>query len=80
MYYSNPGTGAEPKAVVKTSGDACGTTPYFGPRQAPAGAAPVPQVKPNAPRIIETLIPTEKPAQRSFVQRLAEEIKAAPAS
>jgi hypothetical protein len=80
MYYSNPGIGAKPKAVVKTSGDACGTSPSFGARQAPAGAAPVPQVGPNAPRIIETSIPTEKPAQRSFVQRLAEEIKAAPAS
>jgi hypothetical protein len=80
MYYSNPGTGAEPRAVVKTSGDACGTSPYFGPRQAPAEAAPVPQVKPHAPRIIETSIPTEKPAQQALVRRLAEEIKALPAS
>jgi hypothetical protein len=76
MYYSNPGAGAEPKAVVKTSGDACETSSSFGARQAPV----VPQVKPNAPRIIETSIPMEKPAQRSFVQRLADEIKAAPAS
>ncbi len=80
MYYSNPGTGAEPKAVVKTSGDACGTIPSFGARQAPAGAVPVPQVKPNAPRIIEASIPTEKPAQQAFVQRLAEEIKSGPSS
>jgi hypothetical protein len=80
MYYSNPGVGAEPKAVVKTSADACGTSPSFGTRQVPAGAVPVPQVKPNAPRLIEASIPTDKPAQKTFVQRLAEEIKAAPAS
>src|SRR6516162_10148639 len=53
MYYSNPGTGAEPKAVVKTSGDACGTSPSFGVRQAPAGVTPMPRVQPNAPRLIE---------------------------
>jgi hypothetical protein len=75
MYYSNSGTGAEPKAVVKTSGDACGTSPSFGARQAPAGAVPMPQVEPNAPRIIETSIPMEKPAQQALVRRLAEEIK-----
>jgi hypothetical protein len=80
MYYSNPGAGVEPKAVVKTSGDACGTSPSFGMHQAPAGAVPVPQVKPNAPRLIEASIPTEKPAQKAFVQHLAEEIKASPAS
>jgi hypothetical protein len=74
MYYSNPGTGAEPRAVVKTSGDACGTSPSFGARQAPAGAVPVPQVKPNAPRIIEASIPTEKPAQQALVRRLAGEL------
>jgi hypothetical protein len=76
VYYSNPGSGAEPKAVVKTSGDACATSPSLGPRQAPAGAVPVPQIRPNAPRIIETSIPAEKPAQQAFVQRLADEIKA----
>jgi hypothetical protein len=76
IYYSNPGTGAEPKAVVKTSGDACATGPSFGAGQAPAGTVPVPQVKPNAPRIIEASIPTEKPAQQALVRRLAEEIKA----
>jgi hypothetical protein len=80
MYYSNPGAGAEPNAVVKTSGDACGTSPSIGARQAPARAVPVPEVGPNTPRIIETSIPTEKAAHRSFVQRLAEEIKAALAS
>jgi hypothetical protein len=76
MYYSNPGSGAEPKAVVKTSGDACGTSTLFGGPQAPAGTAPVPRVNPNAPRIIETSIPKENPAQQALVRRLAEEIKA----
>jgi hypothetical protein len=76
MYYSNPGTGAEPKAVVKTSGDACGTSPSFGARQAPAGVSPIPRVQPNAPRLIEASIPTEKAAQKAFVQSLANEIKA----
>jgi hypothetical protein len=76
MYYSNPGTGAEPKAVVKTSGDACGTSPSFGVRQAPAGVTPMPRVQPNAPRLIEASIPTEETAQKAFVQRLANEIKA----
>jgi len=80
MYYSNPGTDAAPKVVVKTSGDACGTSPPFGERVAPFGAVPLPQVKPGAPRIIEASIPKERPAQQSFVQRLAEEIKAAPSS
>ena len=80
MYYSNRGTGAEPKAVVKTSGNACGTSPSFGAPQAPAGAVPVPQVKPHSPRIIEASIPSEKPAQQAFVRRLAEEIKAGPSS
>jgi len=76
MYYSNPGAGAEPNAVVKTSGDACGTSPSFGARQAPAGLTPMPRVQPNAPRIIEAAIPADRSAQRPFVQRLAEEIKA----
>jgi hypothetical protein len=76
MYYSNPGTGAEPKAVVRTSGDACRTTPSFDMPQAPPGAVPVPQVKPNAPRLIEASIPTDRAAQLPFVQRLAQEIKA----
>jgi hypothetical protein len=80
MYYSNAGAGTEPKAVVKTSGDACGTSPSLGIHQAPVEAAPVPQVKPNAPRLIEASIPTEKPAQKAFLQRLADEIKASPTS
>jgi hypothetical protein len=71
MYYSNPGA-----AVVKTSGDACGTSPSFDMRQAPAGTVPVPQVKPNAPRLIEASIPADRAAQLPFVQRLAQEIKA----
>src|SRR6516162_9637387 len=48
MYYSNAGGGAEPKAVVKTSGDACGTSLSFGAGQGPAGTVPVPRVKPSA--------------------------------
>jgi len=77
-YYSNPGTGAEPKVVVKTSGDACGASPPFGAHRAPSGAVPVPH--PNAPRIIEASVPSGRTAQQPFVQRLAEEIKAAPSS
>jgi len=80
MYYSNAAAGTEPKAVVKTSGDACGTSPSFGMRLAPAEGVPVPQVRPNTPRLIEASIPTEKPAQKALVQRLADEIKAAPTS
>ena len=76
MYYSNPGAGAEPKAVVNTSGDACGTSPSFGARQAPAGLTPMPRVQPSAPRIIDASIPADRNAQQPFVQRLAEEIKA----
>jgi hypothetical protein len=76
MYYSNPGTGAEPKAVVKTSGDACGTSPSFGARQAPASVTPMPRVQPNAARIIEASIPADRTAREPFVRRLAEEIKA----
>jgi hypothetical protein len=80
MYYSNPGTGAEPKVVVKTSGDACEPGPPYGVDHPRAGVVPVPQRRPNTPRIIEASIPTEKPAQQFFEQRLAEEIKAAPSS
>jgi hypothetical protein len=78
MYYSNPGNGAEPKVVVKTSGDACGASPPFSAPRAPSGAVPV--THPNAPRIIETSIPADRTAQQPFVQRLAEEIKASPSS
>ena len=80
MYYSNPCTGAEPKVVVKTSGDACGANPRFGARRAPSGVVPVPQVKPVAPRIIEASIPSDRTAQQPFVLRLVEEIKAPPSS
>ena len=80
MYYSTPGNGTEPKMVVKTSGDACGASPPLDARRAPSGAVPVPQVKPGAPRIIETSIPADRTAQQPFVQRLAEEIEAPPSS
>ena len=79
IYYSNPGNGAEPKMVVNTKGDACGASPPFGGRRAPSSMVPVPQVHPNAPRIIETSIP-DRTGQQPFVQRLAEEIKALPSS
>jgi len=79
-YYSNPGNGTVPKMVVKTSGDACEPRPPSGTGRAPADLVPVPQVKPTAPRIIEASIPVDPIAQRPFVQRLAEEIKAAPSS
>jgi hypothetical protein len=80
LYYSTPGNGTEPKMVVKTSGDACGASPPLDARRAPSGPVPVPQVKPGAPRIIETSIPADRTARQPFVQRLAEEIKAPPSS
>jgi len=80
MYYSNPGKGTAPKMVVKTSGDACEPNPPSAGHRAPADMVPVPQVKPAAPRIIEASIPADPIAQPPFVQRLAEEIKAAPSS
>jgi hypothetical protein len=80
MYYSNPGTGAEPKVVVKTSGDACEPSPPYGVGRSPAGAIPVPQRRRDVTRLIEASIPVGHTAQRSFVQRLAEEIKAPPSS
>ncbi len=49
VYYSNAGTGAEPRVTVKTSGDAC----PVGERAAPSGVAPLPPGKPGAPRLIE---------------------------
>ena len=76
MYYSNPGSGAEPNGVVKTSGDACGRSPSFGAPQAPSGVTPMPRVQPNAPRLIEASVPADRAAQQPFVKRLAEEIKA----
>ena len=76
MYYSNPGSGAEPKAVVTTSGDACGTSPSFGAPQAPSGVTPTPRAQPHAPRLIEASVPANRAAQQPFVRRLAEEIKA----
>jgi hypothetical protein len=75
MYYSSPGSGSEPKVVVKTSGDACGTSRSFGARQAPPAVVPAPGRQPNASRIIETSIPADHAAQMASVQRIAEEIK-----
>jgi hypothetical protein len=76
MYYSSPGNGAEPKVVVNTSGDACGANPPLGEHRAPSSVVPVPHVHPNAPRLIEAAVPSDRTAQQPFVQRLAEEIKA----
>src|SRR2546430_13320997 len=53
VYYSNPGTGAEPRVTVKTSGDACGAQPPVGEPPVPSGVAPVPRARPGAPRGIE---------------------------
>jgi len=75
MYYSNSGAGAEPRTVVKISGDACGVSPSFG-ASAPAGVVPAPHVKPASPRLIEASIPADPAAQRPVVPRLTAQIKA----
>ena len=80
VFYTNSGNGAEPKVVVNTSGDACGASPPFGARRSPSDVVPVPHVQPLAPRIIEASIPADRAAHRPFAERLAEEIKATPAS
>jgi hypothetical protein len=78
VFYSNPGTGAEPKVAVKISGDACGT----GEPAAPSGVAPTQRVRPGAPRIIEAEIPAHASpaAQRPLIRQVAEEIKGPPSS
>jgi len=82
VSYSNPGTGAEPRVTVKTSGDACGAPPPFGEHPARSGITPVPRVQPGAPRIIEASIPAQASpaAQRPLIRRVAEEIKGLPSS
>jgi hypothetical protein len=82
VFYSNPGTGAEPRVTVKSSGDACGASPPVGERPAPLGVTPVPRVRPGAPRIIEAAIPaqTSPAAQRPLIRHVAEEIKRLPSS
>ena len=80
VFYSSPGNGAEPRMVVKTSGDACGASPPYGLDRSPSSVAPMPQRRPNAPRIIEASIPADHTAQWPLVQRLAAEIKAVPSS
>jgi hypothetical protein len=82
VYYSNPGTGAEPRVTVKTSGDACGTPPPVGERSTPSGAIPVPRARPGAPRIIEAAIPAHAlpAAQRPLIRHVTEEIKSLPSS
>ena len=78
VFYSNPGTGAEPKVSVKTSGDACSA----GEPPVPSGVAPEQRVPPGAPRIIEAAIPAHASpgAQRPLIRQVAEEIKAPPSS
>jgi hypothetical protein len=78
VFYSNPGTGAEPRVTVKTSGDACGA----GEPAAPSGGAPAQRVRPGAPRIIEASIPAHASpaAQRPLIRQVAEEIKGPPSS
>src|SRR5205823_4758910 len=57
VFYSNPGTGAEPRMTVKTSGDACGAPSPIGEHPGRSGVTPVPRVRPGAPRLIEAAIP-----------------------
>ena len=78
VYYSNPGTGAEPMVTVKTSGDACGA----GEPPVPSGVLPMLRARPGAPRIIEASIPAHASpaAQRPFIRHVAEEIKSLPSS
>jgi hypothetical protein len=78
VFYSNPGTGAEPKVMVKTSGDACDA----GEPPVPSGVAPAQRVRPGAPRIIEAAIPAHASpaAQRPLIRQVAEEIKGPPSS
>jgi len=78
VFYSNPGTGAEPKVTVKISGDGCGA----GEPPVPSDVAPVPRVRPGAPRIIEAAIPAhaQPAAQRPLIRQVAEEIKGRPSS
>jgi hypothetical protein len=78
VFYSSPGTGAEPRVSVKTSGDACGA----GEPSVPSGVLPMPRARPGAPRIIETSIPAHASpaAQRPLIRQLAEEIKSPPSS
>ncbi len=77
VFYSNLGTGAEPRVTVKTSGDACGAPSPIGERLAPSGVTPVPRARPGAPRIIEASIPAQASpaAQRPLIRHVAEEIK-----
>jgi hypothetical protein len=78
VFYSNPGTAAEPRVTVKTSGDACGA----GEPPVPSGVLPMPRARPGAPRIIEASIPADASpaAQRPLIRHVAEEIKSPPSS
>ena len=78
VFYSNPGTAAEPRVTVKTSGDAC----RAGEPPVPSGVLPMPRAQPGAPRIIEASIPADASpaAQRPLIRHVAEEIKSPPSS
>jgi len=78
VFYSNPGTAAEPRVTVKTSGDAC----RAGEPPVPSGVLPMPSARPGAPRIIEASIPADASpaAQRPLIRHVAEEIKSPPSS
>jgi hypothetical protein len=78
VFYSNPGTAAEPRVTVKTSGDAC----RAGEPPVPSGVLPMPRARPGAPRIIEASIPADASpaAQRPLIRHVAEEIKSPPSS
>jgi hypothetical protein len=82
VVYSNPGTGAEPRVTVRTSGDACGAPASIGVRPAPSGVLPVPHGQPLPPRIIETSIPDHlsPAAQQPLIRHVAEEIRGLPSS
>jgi hypothetical protein len=82
VFYSNPGTGAEPRVTVKTSGDACGTLRPASERPVPSGVIPVQRARPGAPRIFEASIPAHASpeAQQPVIRNVAEEIKRLPSS
>ncbi len=79
--YFDPGTGARPQVKISKSGD-CPPASGFeigGPTIAPMA----PAIRPHAPRVIEAAATPDMAspaARRAAVERLAEQIKAAPSS
>lgn len=76
MTYSYLGNGAPPKVSVSKSGDACPAGSPFGAGTNPALAPPMPTVRPNAPRVIESVAPSAVGAPAA-VREVAELIKSA---